>query len=107
MNSVRCHGTLEFRRIVTKLRVNLEHSLEEKETSGLCSSAQPFHFLIARGEEVYGHWAHKGKMGRSFFFSFLNSLQSERWKGILETGKGFTPERMYTEKLRASVESHC
>lgn len=39
------------------------------------------------------------KWGR--FFSLLNSLQSERQKGILETGKGFSPERMYTEKSRA------
>lgn len=40
-----------------------------------------------------------GKMGK--VFSLLNSLQSERQKGILETGKGFSPERMYTEKSRA------
>lgn len=47
----------------------------------------------------------KRKTGEVFLFSFLNSLESERQKEILETGKGFSPERMYTEKLRASVES--
>lgn len=43
-------------------------------------------------------------MGRFVFFS-LNSLQSERQKGILETEKGFTPKRMYTELKSSSMES--
>lgn len=46
----------------------------------------------------------KRKMGRFVFFS-LNSLQSERQKGILETEKGFTPKRMYTELKSSSMES--
>lgn len=46
----------------------------------------------------------KRKMGRFVFFS-LNSLQSERQKGILERERGFTLKRMYTELNSSSMES--
>lgn len=46
----------------------------------------------------------KRKMGRFVFFS-LNSLQSERQKGILERERAFTLKRMYTELNSSSMES--
>lgn len=115
VSSVRCLGTLEFGRIGTKLRVILEHSPEGKETSGFRSSAQPFHFLIAQGEEEEWHcglWAHKHKNGEVFvsfcvfgFFPFLTHYRVRGRRGeYLKLGKDSLLKEC-TEKLRASVES--
>jgi hypothetical protein len=42
---------------------NFKHPPEEKETLGICSSAQPFHFWLHGGgeEQHYGHCSQKEK----------------------------------------------
>lgn len=83
-----------------------ERPLEEKETGDLHLSSL---FILdstgGGGVALELPVLATGKMGK--VSPCLHSLQSERQKGILETGKGFSPERMYTEVKSSSVESNC